>query len=645
MRIKIEKVLMLIISFLLFSGSLVVYGAKRDYDLGYDAGEELAIENKGENISVDAAWRQHYLSDDYPIDLIDDESSYRTGFLDGYREYKSDEETIIDFPDELGKALGSIYAWRDFQNEIKSNWKKSLPSERTLKRMFNLRMESKDYVDEFLTQFKISFEEWYKKSYEKAIIEPIKTSLEQGLSDGEKLGALLGGTFGAKDYYENRDNDATRNLPSDSDIVMEYSLRNDNKEYIDGFLSGFKRAYEVEYNKIFREANINETLRDEEDAYNHGKEVGMKQGEIIATEDYLQQRLNDWKSSIPNNSKIIDDYNLRLQSSNYRDGFIAGFFDGYSQGYQTKFKEFSQVSAMNKRNSMLIPIKGGELNSVDNAFRVSISGGTYYNSVNLTIDTMYNHTNFNSTNFIKASESYNISILNTSINVDDNKLIEIAFEYYGDKIKGGIYRYIDNKWLYLPSVIEEGIIKTYVKPSSLRRPGMFSIFLDTNDTIFSDARGNWAKDEINAYIRRGFINGYADKTFKPERNISRIEFLTILCRVYNWDVNYYIHGNTSQFKDYSSFGASTSIISYASSKGYISGYPDGSFKPNNPISYKEVETIMRKVENNYSFKWQDVALKMLHKRLVKSNSYNNMDNKITRAEVVYMLYQLNDNKY
>mgnify|MGYP000860126616 FL=1 len=609
MKKKIGKVLIFFIILLLISNSLVVYAAKRDYDLGYDTGEELARENKGKGVSAESAWRKHYSSDDYPIDLIEDESSYRSGFFDGYREHISEEKTELDFPFELGKALGSIYGYRDFQNGVKANWKKALPNERTLKRMFNLNMESREYVDEFLSQFTTFFEEWYKKSYEKAIIKPILTSLEQGVEDGEKLGALFGGTFGVKGYYENRDNDFTRNLPSDRDIISDYSLRSDNKEYMDGFLSGFKDAYEIEYNKVFREANINETVRDEGEAYIHGKEVGLIQGEIIATEDYLKYLNNDWKRSVPDNLQIIDDYNLSLQSSNYRDGFIAGFFDGYSEGYQAKFKNFSQESAINKRISALIPIKGGSLNSFDNAFGISITSGTYFNPVTVTIDTLYNNTKFNSTYFTKASESYNVSILNTSSNMDDNKLIEIIFEYYGDKVKGGIYRYVDNKWLYLPSVIEEGVIKTYIRPMSLKNDGIFSVFVDKNASVFPDTRGHWARDEINSYIRRGFIYGYGDKTFKPENNISKVEFLTILSRVYNWD--------SVEFKDYS----------------------------NNPISYREVEKIMRNVENNYGFKWNDMAIKMLHERLVKSNSFINMDNKITRAEVVYMLYHLNDDKY
>ncbi len=646
MKRYISIILILII--LLNTG--VAFGATNspDYEAGYNAGYAIGIENFGKDISSGSAWRTHKSSDEYKNYNFKDpdygENDYQNGFYAGYEEGLKGAPSKVDYASKLGELLGSIYGYRDFQNGSKSNWEKALPNDRALRRMFDLDMETVEYRESFLIEFKTKFQEFYQISYEKALLEPVRTSLQQGIKDGEDLGKILGATFGAKDYYDNRQSDFTRNLPSDRDIIAEYSLNSDSNEYKDGFLTGFKRAYEIEYNKVFREANKNEILRDEKDAYNHGKEVGKRKGEMVATSDYLQKFTNDWKRSLPNNSDIINDYNLRLQTSKYRDGFIAGFFDGYSEGYQLKFKEFSQGSAMNKTNSALIPIKGGSLNSLDNVFMVSIPSGTYFQQVNLSIDTIYNNNFYVSNLFTKASDNYDVSILNTTTTYDDKKEIEIAFEYYGDKIKGGIYRYIDNRWLYLPSIIEDGVIKTYVKPSSLNTPATFSVFVDSNATVFSDARGHWAKDEINAYVRRGFIHGYIDKTFKPERNISRGEFLTILSRVYNWNLDYYA-GNPTRFKDLNAFGTLSSIINYGTAYGYISGYPDGTFKPNNPISYKEVEIIMRRVQNNYYFKWQDIATKMLHERLVKSNSFNNMDNKITRAEVVYMLYHLNANKY
>ena len=85
------------------------------------------------------------------------------------------------------------------------------------------------------------------------------------------------------------------------------------------------------------------------------------------------------------------------------------------------------------------------------------------------------------------------------------------------------------------------------------------------------------------------------------------------------------------------FGNYARVINYATSLKYIYGYDDGTFKPNNPISYNEVETIMRRILPYWNFSWANIANAMRYEKKVLSDSLNNMNNKITRAEVVYML--------
>ena len=45
---------------------------------------------------------------------------------------------------------------------------------------------------------------------------------------------------------------------------------------------------------------------------------------------------------------------------------------------------------------------------------------------------------------------------------------------------------------------------------------------------FNDIAGHWAEAEINAAIENGYINGYPDGTFQPEKSISRAEFVKII---------------------------------------------------------------------------------------------------------------------
>ena len=57
---------------------------------------------------------------------------------------------------------------------------------------------------------------------------------------------------------------------------------------------------------------------------------------------------------------------------------------------------------------------------------------------------------------------------------------------------------------------------------------------NTNTTSnFSDIASHWAKDEIGVAANKGWINGYPDSTFRPDQYITRAEAMTLINRVLN----------------------------------------------------------------------------------------------------------------
>ena len=57
---------------------------------------------------------------------------------------------------------------------------------------------------------------------------------------------------------------------------------------------------------------------------------------------------------------------------------------------------------------------------------------------------------------------------------------------------------------------------------------------NTNTTSnFSDIASHWAKDEIGVAANKGWINGYPDSTFRPDQYITRAEAMTLVNRVLN----------------------------------------------------------------------------------------------------------------
>ena len=55
----------------------------------------------------------------------------------------------------------------------------------------------------------------------------------------------------------------------------------------------------------------------------------------------------------------------------------------------------------------------------------------------------------------------------------------------------------------------------------------------TGDDYFSDTAGHWANEYINRAAQRGWISGYEDGTFKPEQKITRAEAMTLVNNILN----------------------------------------------------------------------------------------------------------------
>jgi len=107
---------------------------------------------------------------------------------------------------------------------------------------------------------------------------------------------------------------------------------------------------------------------------------------------------------------------------------------------------------------------------------------------------------------------------------------------------------------------------------------------------FSDIENHWAKNEIESWIKRGLIEGYSDGTFRPNNDITRAEFIKLTNRAFG-----YIKEDTISFSDVLPSDWFYSEIAKAKAARYISGYPDGTMKPNDPISRQEAASIIVRI--------------------------------------------------
>ena len=107
---------------------------------------------------------------------------------------------------------------------------------------------------------------------------------------------------------------------------------------------------------------------------------------------------------------------------------------------------------------------------------------------------------------------------------------------------------------------------------------------DTTAPGFKDSKVGWFKAAINAVFKNGIMKGYEDGNFRPNDKITRAEFAQM---IKNIDKS---NSAVATFKDVKGHWAEDAI-NQAFGNGRISGYPDGTFRPDAPITRAEAVKI------------------------------------------------------
>jgi hypothetical protein len=108
--------------------------------------------------------------------------------------------------------------------------------------------------------------------------------------------------------------------------------------------------------------------------------------------------------------------------------------------------------------------------------------------------------------------------------------------------------------------------------------------------VLKDIGGHWAEKQIKDWNEKGFVKGYSDNTFKPNNTITRAEFITIVNNVFG-----YKDKAELSFTDIKSSDWYFAEIAKAIEAGYVKGYSDGTVKPNNEISRQEVAMVISNI--------------------------------------------------
>ncbi|MEQ8971965.1 MAG: S-layer homology domain-containing protein [Coleofasciculus sp. C1-SOL-03] len=101
---------------------------------------------------------------------------------------------------------------------------------------------------------------------------------------------------------------------------------------------------------------------------------------------------------------------------------------------------------------------------------------------------------------------------------------------------------------------------------------------------FADIQNHWAKPFIQGLLDKGLISGFSDGTFKPDEKMTRAQYAALLVKAFNPSAK----RDGINFTDVADDFWAKDVIQQAYRGEFLSGFPDNSFKPNDNVQRAQV---------------------------------------------------------
>ncbi|QSJ14072.1 S-layer homology domain-containing protein [Nostoc sp. UHCC 0702] len=225
---------------------------------------------------------------------------------------------------------------------------------------------------------------------------------------------------------------------------------------------------------------------------------------------------------------------------------------------------------------------------------------------------------------------------------------------------GNIFRDHGEFDLYNATTVPLVSVGNQMNPTQVKGQVDFIAAIENNpkeisiNTSFADLLGHWATAFVEALVSKGAISGFPDGTFAPDAPITRAQYAAIIAKTFQLSAN----NKVNKFSDVKSdFWAASAILS-AAENGFVSGFPDGTFRPG--LNLTKIQAIVS-IVNGLKLSDGNPNLLTLYRDRVQIPSYatnavavgtqkqlivNYPDTEqleplrdITRAEVAALIYQ------
>lgn len=144
-----------------------------------------------------------------------------------------------------------------------------------------------------------------------------------------------------------------------------------------------------------------------------------------------------------------------------------------------------------------------------------------------------------------------------------------------------------NRWVYIGGTRVDSAITAQVS-----RFSKFAVFASNPLPVMNDIAQHWARAPITTLAGMNVLGGYPDGTFRPNANVTRAEFASMLTRALHLKAR---PQSAERFTDTAKVEWAVSAIGAAVHAGLIGGYPDDSFGAQRGITRDEIAVILDRV--------------------------------------------------
>jgi len=237
-------------------------------------------------------------------------------------------------------------------------------------------------------------------------------------------------------------------------------------------------------------------------------------------------------------------------------------------------------------------IPAGASGEVDlgNDIKVSFPANASDRELRVTIKKRDDSPSFAGDGALPLSTVYTIE-LNPDIRLQQPALVSMRFDAgkLADGYRASMFRFDEQLgWIEIESVESGGVVS-----ATMDQFGTFALFGVKEErrpvVTLDDIQGHWAEDQLYEAVVEGIISGYPDNSFRPDRAVSRQEFTVMLMRAIGPQTG----APAQSFTDGEHIGDwARQAIADAARAGIISGYEDGSFRPDESINRAEMVAVI-----------------------------------------------------